>query len=84
MALGANRPSIAKWVLAQGALIAACGVTIGLGAALLVTRLLTSLLFSTPSDPATFLVVACVLTATALGACLPTRHQAGPDGGPAF
>ena len=88
VASSANRPSIAKWVLAQGVLLTACGIALGLGAALLVTRLLTSLLFSVaPSDPATFLVAASILGSTALGACLsPARRclQAGPDGSPAF
>ena len=77
MALGADQRSIAKWVLARAALLTACGVGLGLVASLLVTRLLTSLLFSVaPSDPVTFLVAASIVSGTALGASLSPARRA--------
>jgi ABC-type antimicrobial peptide transport system permease subunit len=51
-------------------ILAAFGVGIGVAAALVATRLMTSLLFGTSaSDPATFATVAGLLIAVALSAC---------------
>ena len=65
----------------EGATLAIAGLGVGIPAALLVTRVLSSQLFSvTPTDPTTFVVVAAVLAAVALGAAyLPARAAAVID-----
>jgi len=52
------------------------GLVIGLGAALWLSRLMTSLLFEiTPSDPMTYVAVSAALALTGLVACyLPARQ----------
>lgn len=70
-ALGASRARILRLVLGAGALIGACGIGLGLGLALVGAQSLRSLLFGVPaSDPLTLAMVAGVLLATALLACL--------------
>ena len=67
IALGADRADVLRLVLRQGMGLAGLGIGIGLAAALALTRLLESQLYGvTASDPATFLMVAGVLAATAL------------------
>jgi ABC-type antimicrobial peptide transport system permease subunit len=57
-------------VLREGLAIAGIGVLIGLPSALVLTRLLSSLLFEvSPRDPLTFGAVAVVLGGVALVAC---------------
>jgi ABC-type antimicrobial peptide transport system permease subunit len=47
------------------------GLAAGVAGALLLNRVITSLLFSTPSvDPLTFAAVACLLTLVGAAACL--------------
>jgi predicted permease len=76
MALGARPGTVRDMVLRQGMRLALIGVAIGIGAALGLTRLLTSLLFGVrPRDPLVFVAVPVVLTAVALLACyLPARR----------
>jgi putative ABC transport system permease protein len=70
LALGANRSEIVLMVVRQGMRIALTGIVIGLAAALVLTRVMESLLYDVkPSDPTTFAAVAFTLTATALLAC---------------
>jgi putative ABC transport system permease protein len=70
MALGANTGDVVKLVVGQGMLLASAGVAAGLGAALALTRLLSSLLFRiSPTDPITFAVISLILTGVALAAC---------------
>jgi putative ABC transport system permease protein len=70
VALGAQRSDVLRMVLRQGLILATFGVGIGVAAALVATRLMTSLLFGTSaSDPATFATVAGLLIAVALSAC---------------
>jgi putative ABC transport system permease protein len=70
MALGAQRRQVVRMVVRQGMTIALAGIALGIAAALVVTRVLTSLLYEvTPTDPATFAGVAIILAATALAAC---------------
>jgi putative ABC transport system permease protein len=70
MALGAQRREIQLLILGQGTRIAVMGVGCGLLGALLLTRLMTKLLYGvTASDPAIFFAVAILLTMTALAAC---------------
>jgi putative ABC transport system permease protein len=81
MALGATRESILRLVLRQGSLLALAGIGLGLVASILVTRLLSSLLFDvSPSDPMTFLTVASLLVGVALLATyIPARRATKVD-----
>ena len=75
-ALGADRGSVLKLVLAQGMKLAGAGVALGLAMAFAGVRVLTSLLFGVkPSDPATFTAVAAILIFVALVAsAVPARR----------
>jgi putative ABC transport system permease protein len=81
MALGAQRGEILRMVVRQGMLLALIGLAIGVPSALVLTRLLTSLLFQiTPADPLTFAGVAALLVAVALAACyIPARRATRVD-----
>lgn len=81
MALGAQRTDVVRLVVGQGAKLALAGIIIGLGGAVALTRLMASLLFEvTPTDPATFIGVAIVLTIVALAACyIPARRATRVD-----
>ncbi|MBA3296484.1 MAG: ABC transporter permease [Acidobacteria bacterium] len=76
MALGADRRSVLRMVLAGGARIAAAGIAIGLVGALLLTRVLSGLLFGVSErDPLTFVMVAATLMIVAMAACwIPARR----------
>jgi predicted permease len=59
MALGAQNNDVLRMVLQQGMRIIAAGLVIGIVAALLLSRVMRALLFSTPvNDPVTFVAVA--------------------------
>jgi putative ABC transport system permease protein len=81
MALGAGQESILQMVMRNGATLALAGVAIGLAAAFLLARLISSLLFQTSaSDPPTFSLVPLLLLAVALLASyLPARRAARVD-----
>jgi predicted permease len=81
MALGSERAGILRLVLGRGMRLTVTGVALGVVAALLMTRLLTSYLFGVSStDPLTFTVVAAVfLSAAALASYLPARKATGLD-----
>jgi putative ABC transport system permease protein len=81
MALGATPRDIWRQTLAAGAIITLAGLSTGLAASLILTRLLASLLFDVkPGDPATFALVTTVLAAVALLACyLPARRAMRVD-----
>jgi ABC-type antimicrobial peptide transport system permease subunit len=76
MALGAQAEQVRRMVVAQGAMVAGAGALIGLLGALLLARVLESLLFGvTALDPVTFVATAAVLLGTALLASyLPARR----------
>jgi putative ABC transport system permease protein len=76
MALGAERGQIVRMVLRQGMKLALIGIAIGLIAALLLTRLMTSLLYKTGSrDVTTFVFVPLLFLGIALLASyLPARR----------
>jgi putative ABC transport system permease protein len=77
MAIGARPAEIVLMILRQGMTLALLGVALGLAAALALTRALKTFLFGvTPTDPATFTVVAAVLAAAALAACYIPAHRA--------
>ena len=81
MALGANPGRVLRLVLARGLRLAGAGTVIGVLAALLLTRLLGSLLFDvSATDPLTFAAVAGLLLAVALLACyVPARRAMRVD-----
>jgi putative ABC transport system permease protein len=81
LALGAEPGEVMRLVLRQGMLPVAVGIAAGLGGAVLLARVMKSLLFGIePGDPATFAVVAFILTGVALAACyLPARRATGVD-----
>jgi predicted permease len=81
VALGAQKRDIVKLILSQGLSMAALGITIGIGAALGVMRLLSSLLYGIRADdPATLIGVSIALIALALLACyLPARRAMRVD-----
>jgi putative ABC transport system permease protein len=81
MALGAGAREVQRLVLREGAVLAAAGLALGLGAALLLTRALGGLLFGIrPTDPATYAGVSLLLAAVALTACyFPARRAVRVD-----
>jgi putative ABC transport system permease protein len=81
MALGARAADVLCMVIGEGLMLAALGVAVGLLGALWVTEGLSSLLFGvTPTDPATFGVVALLLVAVAAVASLiPARRAIKVD-----
>jgi predicted permease len=76
MALGASRGDVFRLVLGHGVGLAATGISVGLAAALVLTRFLRSVLYEVePLDPLTFTLAPLVLFAVALAACwLPARR----------
>ena len=81
MALGAPRGSVLSMVLRQGLRLVLVGLAIGMAGALVLTRVMTTLLFGVePTDALTFLAVSMVLVAVAAAACLiPARRAASVD-----
>ena len=81
MALGAHRASVLTMVLRQGITLVLVGLAIGMAGALVLTRVLTTILFGVqPTDALTFLAVSMVLVAVAAAACLiPARRAASVD-----
>jgi predicted permease len=70
MTLGARPGSLVALILRQGLHLIAAGMAVGMAAAVALTRFLGSLLYETaPTDVATFLVTAAVLSAVGLLAC---------------
>lgn len=67
LAIGADRMQVMMLILRQGVTLAGIGITVGVGAAFLLSRLMLSLLYEVqPGDPRTFVVVPLVLVAVAL------------------
>ncbi len=81
MALGAEKSDVLKLVTGQGMILALVGTAIGLAGALLLTRLMSSLLYGVgASDPLTFAVVPVVLIGVAvLASYIPARRAAKVD-----
>ena len=81
MALGAERRGILLMVLRQGMALTVFGVGVGLLGAVLLTRVMASLLFGvSATDPITFLLVPIVLIATAaLAVCIPALRATRVD-----
>ena len=81
MALGARRNDVLRMVLSEGARMAGLGVVIGIAASLVITRLMSTLLFGiSPTDPLTFVGVALLLSLVALLASyIPARRATRVD-----
>ncbi len=81
MALGATREHVLWLVLRRGLILAIAGLVIGIGAALWLTKIISSQLFGvSPTDPLTFVLVALTMTLVALAACfIPARRATRVD-----
>jgi putative ABC transport system permease protein len=81
LALGADRGTIVGMIVKSGVLLTGVGVGIGIVAALLLTRLIASLLYEvSPSDPITFFgVPAALITMAIIASYVPARRAAKVD-----
>ena len=81
MALGADRVEVLKMILKQGMALAAIGVAIGLGLALVLTQMMASLLYGvSATDQITFIAISLLLAVVALAACyIPARRATKVD-----
>ena len=81
MALGARRGDVLRMVVGSGLRIAAFGMAIGIGGALLVTRVLKTFLYGIePTDPTNFCLVGAILgTAAFFASYLPARRAASVE-----
>lgn len=81
MALGARSTDVLRSVVGQGLRLALVGLAIGLGAAFVLTRAISSLLYDvSPTDPLTFACTSLLLAGVALLASyIPARRAARID-----
>jgi putative ABC transport system permease protein len=81
MALGAQKNEVLRLIIRNGVMLALIGVAIGLGLALGLSRLMTTLLFGiTPNDAVTFAAVSVFVILVALLACyIPARRATKVD-----
>ncbi len=81
IALGASRARILTMMMRQALTLVIVGLVAGVAGALMLNRVITSLLFATPTvDPLTFVAVACLLTVVGTAACLiPSLSATGID-----
>jgi predicted permease len=81
MALGAQRMDVLLLVLRQAAVLTLCGVVLGMAFALLVGRVLKSMIYEVnPSDPLIYSAAGVFVIAMALAACyLPARKATKTD-----
>jgi len=81
MALGAQRRDLLRMVVGNAMLLAFVGIALGAAGAFVLTRLMTTLLFSVePQDPATFIAVAILLVGVAaLASYVPGRRATRVD-----
>jgi putative ABC transport system permease protein len=81
MALGARPIAVTSLVVLHALKLALAGVAIGVGASLLLTQLMGTMLFHvSPTDPVTFVAIATALSLTALAAAaIPARRAATVD-----
>ena len=76
LALGEQQAELRRRFLRHGLVLTSVGLAIGLGVSMIVTRLMTSLLFEvSPLDPLTYVAVALLLTtAAAMASYVPARR----------
>lgn len=81
MALGASRGRVLQMVIGSGVSLTLAGVCVGVVIAAIAARAASGLLFGvSPYDPLTYLGLAAVLIATAIGAAyLPARRATAVD-----
>jgi predicted permease len=81
LAVGAQPRDVFRMVIGQGMVLAMIGVAFGLVGAFALTRLMTTMLFGVePTDPATFVGIAVLLTSVTLVACyIPGRRATKVD-----
>ena len=81
MAIGAQRRDVFRLVIGRGMVLVLIGVALGLIASFSLTRLMKTMIFGVaPTDPATFISIAVLLTAVALVACyVPGRRATKVD-----
>jgi ABC-type antimicrobial peptide transport system permease subunit len=81
MALGAQSTDVQNVFLRQGLWLTGTGILIGIGVALVVTRVMSAFLFGVgPTDPLTYAAVSGTLGAAALmGTYLPARRATRVD-----
>jgi putative ABC transport system permease protein len=81
MALGAKSSDVLKMAVGQGLRLVFAGIVIGLAAALILTRVMASLLFGvSATDPATFATISLVLfSAALLASYIPARRATKVD-----
>jgi putative ABC transport system permease protein len=86
MALGAQKGDVLRLILRHGLVLAAAGLTTGLGAAALSSQLLSTLLYGTsPLDPLTYVVVVPLVIVVVLAASLlPARRALAVEPGAAL
>jgi predicted permease len=81
LALGAQHRDVIRDVIRQGGLLIGVGLAFGVTGALVLTHLMTSLLYGVkPADPAILAAVSAILTGAGLLACyIPARRAARVD-----
>ena len=81
MALGAQAGDVRRLFLRHGLLLTGAGIVVGIGVALVLTRVMSALLFGvSPMDPVTYVTVAAGLATVALLATyLPARRASRID-----
>jgi len=81
IALGADRRNVLRLIVGQAMGLALIGVGVGLTSAFILTRMMTSLLYSvSATDPTIFTLIAVILTGVALGASfIPARRALKVD-----
>jgi predicted permease len=80
-ALGAQNRDIMRLMLGQGLILASIGSALGIGGALVLTRIMRGLLFRiSPADPATYICIAVLWVVVALAASyIPARRAVRID-----
>jgi ABC-type antimicrobial peptide transport system permease subunit len=76
MSLGADRWSVQRMILAEGGVLIAIGLVLGVGGALFAMRLIRGLLFDVPPyDPVTMAIVSIAMLVVGVTACwFPARR----------